>query len=1015
MAIKRTILRQNFVTNTAMPESAGHAMAQAGKDIAGAITSITNTVDKNQLDTALLEAEKQGLHVGSVTNDDGSPKPLDLMTLNSTFNPDMLNKSNQAVAKERFKQHAINAFGLNVQNHIGDHANDILEQYKGSFANGKTIVESNLTAYANEWKSKVAPEVWNELQPSVNRIVGSATRKASAIHIQNLKTQALVSANKGLINLADRRSSFIVESNIDDDAGDGASTNELFAKEENKIFDIIRANSNTTDDAEKKINAYKNTLQINVVEKSVTSAHIAQVPHSEILSMINNVADNNSDPTIDSDAIRQAGQQKAKELFNIVTKRKQEDREASLDLYEDVLNKIVTGDLTNMPTLLEIQSLGMDKNHETNAIQVLNGRTVNLTNKVDKANKDTNLLLLDEIANSTPYQKEIATAQFMQRIKEGKVETAELIAFRKEWQARYSLEETDRIDTNFAPYFAELGASSSYANPPSYFYNNIDKLKKLNVIGVKMPGGTAKPIMTVQQYINAVDAYARKYNVETENRYKAIEIKDNHTKGGFVGGQDVIKQLELTKSVPKTIRINGVDQPINILSNDKDVANASLVKAVRFTTDYNTLHPSLVEVFNQIGNINDDEMFTKVTMAYAMLSESFRVNNKVDGKIGLVLEASNINDYAISNARSFGMDLTNKIAIPNTESKQRIISKFAPNGETEYQVFEKTFKSFTNQDYITDLILSNTQMGNLFSAIDPSIKLNYEKTSEMRQLINDYQKQNGMDNLTDVIMDDPRMMTMMNDMFWAYASSGDVTPDNKGMNYAMGKVLTKLFSQIGIMESKSENGSTVKRWTFNPPLKQFESTMPTTQTDDGVSEALPIQLKSEDLYKYIHYSINGQPNMWNRNDGFKEGHEKMDYEIVPNENYGKTPSYTIYIKNGYGGKQEVYNNFRFDWATSPQNEAYKNAINTIEDNDFRKWVYGLPGMKAQQVRAIYNRWNSNMSPDSIIMDLQTLYNQAQAILPLDKQTPINLTQYDAAKKNSFLKTLGLDFSLWLEK
>ena len=86
MAIKRTILRQNFVTNTAMPESAGLAMAQASREIAGAITSITNTVDKNQLDTALLEAEKQGLHVGSVTNDDGSPKPLDLMTLNSSFN-----------------------------------------------------------------------------------------------------------------------------------------------------------------------------------------------------------------------------------------------------------------------------------------------------------------------------------------------------------------------------------------------------------------------------------------------------------------------------------------------------------------------------------------------------------------------------------------------------------------------------------------------------------------------------------------------------------------------------------------------------------------------------------------------------------------------------------------------------------------------------------------------------------------------------------------------------------------
>jgi hypothetical protein len=141
----------------------------------------------------------------------------------------------------------------------------------------------------------------------------------------------------------------------------------------------------------------------------------------------------------------------------------------------------------------------------------------------------------------------------------------------------------------------------------------------------------------------------------------------------------------------------------------------------------------------------------------------------------------------------------------------------------------------------------------------------------------------------------------------------------------------------------------------------------------------------------------------------------MDYDIVPNENFGKTPSYSIYIKNEYGGRQLVNNNFRFDWATSPQNEAYKNAINTIEDNDFRKWVYGLPGMERQQVRAIYNRWNSNMDPNSIILELQTLYNKAQRILPLLKQKPLNLTQYDAAKKNAFLKSLGLDFSLWLEK
>ena len=91
MAIKRTILRQNFVTNTAMPESAGLAMAQASREIAGAITSVTNTVDKNQLQTTILEAEKQGKIIGARThkvydssgNSTVVPKPLSAMDLNS--------------------------------------------------------------------------------------------------------------------------------------------------------------------------------------------------------------------------------------------------------------------------------------------------------------------------------------------------------------------------------------------------------------------------------------------------------------------------------------------------------------------------------------------------------------------------------------------------------------------------------------------------------------------------------------------------------------------------------------------------------------------------------------------------------------------------------------------------------------------------------------------------------------------------------------------------------------------
>ena len=141
----------------------------------------------------------------------------------------------------------------------------------------------------------------------------------------------------------------------------------------------------------------------------------------------------------------------------------------------------------------------------------------------------------------------------------------------------------------------------------------------------------------------------------------------------------------------------------------------------------------------------------------------------------------------------------------------------------------------------------------------------------------------------------------------------------------------------------------------------------------------------------------------------------MQYEIIANEHYGKIPSYSIYVKTEYGENKLVAGNFRFDWANSPQKDAYRMALKTIKDNDFRTFIYGLPGMQSQQVRAIYNRWNKNMRPDSFIMDLQTLYNKSQSFLPESKRTYIDMNKYEAAKKSMFLSTLFLDMGLWAEK
>ena len=408
-------------------------------------------------------------------------------------------------------------------------------------------------------------------------------------------------------------------------------------------------------------------------------------------------------------------------------------------------------------------------------------------------------------------------------------------------------------------------------------------------------------------------------------------------------------------------------------------------------------------------------MFGKVVEVHSMLAESFRLNRKADGKLNVILEKAGIDSDNISSARSIGMEATNKIAQNSKASKARILSEFLQKGETEYDVFERTFKDFITDDSLLDALISNTEIGRQFAMVS-GYKVGQPKSPDMKNLLRDFSNQAGGTDLKDVVLDDPRVMTMLSDLFWADVNGGGVKPDLKSMHHSMGKAMQKVFSQIGIQESNvNAEGKTSKRWTFNPALAQFQSTLPTTMTKDGASEAIPITLKNKDLYRYINHSLQGQPMAFNKDDGTLEAHNKMQYEIIANEHYGKVPSYSIYVKTEYGENKLVAGNFRFDWATSPQKDAYSRAIKTIEDNDFRKFIYGLPGMQSQQVRAIYNRWNDNLDPDSFIMDLQSLYNNAQSLLPPNRRTFIEMNKYDAAKKNMFLKTLFLDMGLWAEK
>ena len=1006
MAIKRTTQRQNLVRpSNIVPDSGGLAMAQASQNIANAITNITQTVDQSQLDNALLEAESQGIHLGNKTKD-GKLVPLDLVSLNSAFKPDMYNKANLAKAQARFRKFAINAYGLNVQNDLKNYADNSFSKNQGAFntEKSKTVVQMELETYSNTLKSSIAPEVWNNIQPTVNNIIGSYSRQASAEHLKNIKTKALITANKAMINLIDEKAKYILTESADDAGGGIPSvTNDHFDKEEQKLFEIFKANLSVGKFEEVK-NLYKTSLQARVTKDAITAAHAFGIERSDLQLMVVAITEESDKTTIDVEAVRQEGNNTIKRLFDIDVAKKREETNFSTDLYNDFQEEIIKG---NIPSRVDIDSSAMTQSHKNQINLIAKNEQISLDNKAKAIDKETNLQLISDIEIGNEKLRLQSTSLFQQRMKEQKVEGPEVRAFYKSWLSRTLTDLKDKQATLYSSYFAEMGMQSSYTISPAIFENQMEKLIQMDVIGETTHN--KKPLMSVKSYMEKVQEYAKRYVTNTESKYD-VKRKIKLLKSGDIGDRNDIKQIQDAKMLPKTISYKNELEPIDILHENPEIKEASLKVALQWTLDHNTLHPSLIDAFDALETIRDDKVFTDITMAYTRLNESFRLYDK-ENTLKLVLDKVGINPNVLYHARRYGMEWTNKMSEMNEDSVQRIYNDYKIKNESETDFVVRQFKTFLgSSNLLKDVLLKNHHLGRMYSMVTGDYG-NTVKTQDQAKLLRDFMSQNGVNNIADTVIDDPRLMQLLTDGFWTYATNRNaIASGEKGMQDAMSLTLLKVFNQIGI----TKDGDGKMRWTFDPPLRQFQSTVP---VDKFTGTSLPVTLTHDDMYNHIYDSINEMDIAWSKTDGFRQGHLDKNYQIVPNYNYGKEPTYTINVVNNGGTPRTIFNNYKFDWATSRNNKAWQDAVQNIEDNDFRKFVFGIPGMERQQVLAIYNRYLTNNDPDTAIRAMQDLYNRVVVkVLPIEQQENalINLSEKEASFKNTMLKTLGLDISLWLE-
>ena len=283
MAIKRTITRKYGVRPVQMDVSSGAlAMSQATQNVANTVSNVTKFIDDNQFQQAVLDAEIQGRQLGTQTETDSEgnvvPKPLTVESLNN-FTADIYNKANIRKAQQYFKREAINSYGLALQNHAIDIAENSLQSNGGKLdEKGNLLVKNASKSYIDSLKGKLAPEVFDLVSPAISKVWGQATRKASALQLKELKATHLFEAEKNMNYLLSVETNMISNGGSDEDE-------EFLSREKARVFQIIDDNAPTKLDALKLRSAYNQQLQQNVAINAIDAAYQAGVSISDMITM----------------------------------------------------------------------------------------------------------------------------------------------------------------------------------------------------------------------------------------------------------------------------------------------------------------------------------------------------------------------------------------------------------------------------------------------------------------------------------------------------------------------------------------------------------------------------------------------------------------------------------------------------------------------------------------------------------------------------------------------------------
>ena len=460
-------------------------------------------------------------------------------------------------------------------------------------------------------------------------------------------------------------------------------------------------------------------------------------------------------------------------------------------------------------------------------------------------------------------------------------------------------------------------------------------------------------------------AYTRDGWINEVNRYEKEFIKSN--KVAHILSKIPLKQKynipinfeeknELDKQTPTSFYLNGKLEPYNVLSDNEDVRQTSIQFYTSLALSNGHLPKELKDLFTNVQEITNDDVFAKTKQAYFSLKKEFynKYKNQNPESKWEIFSSKARNDLNIDILNSSeGYSNANEFrAVHNNVSAKRNLSEIFPN---------------LTEDGLTDNAIVTNELHNILEKSDnffwqdwftSDIDGNETENNVIRAWID----QNGGD-FTSALISDPAILNqIIKGVKYRVASKKvNMNLPEKALQSA---VKSEFYNMTGQLSLHTDNYGVVHLIKGNSAVREAQLLIP--------KDAYTITKK--DLIEDVKIQYNNSFGGGSQNTYIQEAIENGKILFLPNnENVGQK-TFRVIVEAEDGTTETLANHYRWQWEDSQVNADYKDALQKISNGGVRKLLSSFNFMSRNNLDAVMSTIKSNRESADTWIGIINKYN-----------------------------------------